>query len=86
MEPNVTDTLVKSACEVYNPYRRTACALGKYHHVMQVRMLFSLHKAVQLAPSFLQDAPCAPYTVYIIHVGQRRIAADPAAATCRAPL
>ena len=59
MEPSVTDTLMKSACEIYNPYQRTACGLGKSHHVMQVRMLFSLDEAVQLAPNFLQDAPCA---------------------------
>ena len=60
-----------------------ANALVDIHHMMQVHMLVSLHETVQLAPSFLQDAP---YTVYSTYVGQRRIAADPAAATCRAPL
>jgi len=50
---------------------------------MQVHMLVALHETVQLAPKLLRDAP---YTVYTTCVEQRRIAADPAAAICHAPL
>ncbi len=48
---------------------------------MQVHMLASLHETVQLAPELLQDAFSVHYTCWT-----KAHSADPAAATCHAPL